>query len=398
MQRADDFLSSQIYLCLIVALLLVFSTLTRKSRRNVSNSEHHKLTSGGGGSITSGKLVASQHESNQLTAASSQHHFQSTFQSAFASNSIGSGIESGNMFLVTIISAPIYSLSIVVHIYAQNSANRDLISSVTMILIAFVALIGIFLPLLLQIHRFNSLVADRLPGTLSRTQNGLQPHTSLSVNLNSHHAHHHSPSSPQSSAFTLFPEFAPTGLRRPSSASGESSIHGQQNNARRTFAQTKESRRKLGAALANLGPSADSLRSMRFYSAHNQTNNCDTNELAAFKLNACANDEQLMLHANNNNQQAGNTIEHSKHANNKRTHQHQQQVNSTTSRRKEEKHEKRLIMLDVDPCCPKHGIQATNRRQNSTLAPDFVVKQKQPANGTKLLMSAAAKANRTLHL
>lgn len=319
-QQADDFLQSQVYLCSIVILLVIFSASNRNCRRlagaTSSASAHHKLASA---LTTSGKLVASQHEANLTNISSS--HFQ------FASNNL----DTGNMFMVILFAASIYSVSIMLHLYGQNSANRDLISSVTMILIAFAALIGIFLPILLQIHRFDSLVADHLPGTLSRpviTQSRLQDG---------------SPGSSSSNAFAMFPEFAPTGLRRPSSTSGDSSSGA---GSRRPFADTKESRRNMGAALANLGPSANSLRSMGFY--EHDRNLLNANEsidpaLLNLKLNLSANqDISSTLDDLHSNQQ----------------HNHQQ----TASARRTAKNEKRLVMLDVDPCCPRHGLAAARPR------------------------------------
>lgn len=327
-QRADDFIASQIYLCLIVCLLIIFSITTRKSRTLGSSSSEaqQKLTS----ALTSGKLVASQHEANlNLTSPS---HFQfSPNTSVFT--------DTGNMFIVTIISAPVYSISIVLHIYGQNSANRDLISSVTMILIAFSALIGIFLPILLQIHRFDSLVNDRLPGTLSKpviTQSKLQDN---------------SLSSP-STAFTMFPEFASTGLRRPSSTSGDSSSGG---GSRRPFAETKESRRNMGVALANLGPSADSLRSMGIYkSSDRHPDEPIDPALLNMQLNLSADDEPMPVLVD-----ADTYPGHNNHQYQLNPHQHQQQKQHEQPSRRTSKNEKRLIMLDVDPCCPRHGIVAT---------------------------------------
>lgn len=325
MQKADDFIASQIYLCLIVGLLVIFSVSTRKSRilGSSSSEAQQKLTS----ALTSGKLVASQHEANlNLTSPS---HFQFSPNTKVLT-------DTGNIFMVTIISAPIYSISIILHIYGQNSANRDLISSVTMILIAFSALIGIFLPILLQIHRFDSLVNDRLPGTLSKpviTQSKLQD-TSLS-----------SPST----AFTMFPEFAPTGLRRPSSTSGDSSSGG---GSRRPFADTKESRRNMGVTLANLGPSADSLRSMGFYkSSDRHPDEHIDPALFNMQLNLNANDEPMPVLVDANIFAENNAHQY-QHDN---SNQHHQQQPS----RKTSKNEKRLIMLDVDPCCPRHGIAAS---------------------------------------
>lgn len=312
--QRDDFLASQIYLCLLVGLLVGFSAGTRGRRaRRLLHTSQHKL--GSHHLATSGKLVASQHEANLDMAPS---HF-----GQFAPNAIPNGaIDTGNVFLVALISAPIYSLSVVLHLYSQNGPSRDLISSVSMILIAFVALLGIFLPILLQIHRFGGLLADgRLPGSLSRpviTQSKLPGDNS--------------PSSP-STAFTMFPEFAPTGLRRPSSDSSSGS--------RRPFVDTKESRRNMRAALANLGPTTDSLRSMGFYGPNchepNTSGSASNAHLDPSLLNL-----KLNLSANANEHLLDEHHEQSKHrrANNPK------------------QSEKRLIMLDVDPCCPRHGHQA----------------------------------------
>lgn len=311
LQRADDFLSSQIYLCLLVALLVIFSTSTRNNRRQLSSSSpetHQKLSSA---LTSSAKLVASEHEANLNLNPS---HFQ------FKPN----GLDTGNMFMVTMITAPIYAISIVFHLYGQNSANRDLISSVTMISIAFVTLITIFMPILLQIHRFDSLVSDRLPGSLTRpviTQSKLQDN---------------SPSSP-SSAFTMFPEFAHTGLRRPSSASGDSSSGA---GSRRPFAETKESRRNMGTNLANLGPSADSLRSMGFFGTERNLDEPINPAFLNLKLNLSA----------NNDEPVEDEVYHHHHYHHNNNNNQQQ-----TPAKRSTKNEKRLIMLDVDPCCPRHG-------------------------------------------
>lgn len=316
MQQADDFLHSQIYICILVALLVVFSATTHNQNRlscsssSKNSHHHHKLAA----SLTSGKLLASQHEANLDLSPS---HFQ------FSSSNSMSGVgETGNVFIVTILSAPIYCGSLVMHVYGQNTANSDLISSVTMVVVAFIALIGIFMPIIRRIHQSGHNIGARSKSQPDRLMSPTKMHQNSSPT-----------SSSPSMAFAMYPEFAPTGLRRPSSASGESSSGA---GSRRPFADTKESRSKMSAALANLGPSADSLRSMGLYDSERSSDRPLDPALLNLKLNLSANDdispvvEKLF---------------------DKRSDGHQQ-----TSSRLISKGEKRLVMLDVDPCCPRHGV------------------------------------------
>jgi len=314
-QQADDFLQSQIYLCILVCLLVVFSVSTKNGRSSANVC--HKLTS----AMASGKMVASQHEANMNLTPS---------QFQFKTSSTGSSLDTGNIFLVTLVSAPIYAISIVLHIYGQNVANRDLISSVTMVSVAFAALFGIFLPILMQIHRYDGLMGGRLRG--SRGGRSIMQSTNLRDNLQA----------PSSSAFTLFPEFAPTGLRRPSSTSGESSSGA---GSRRPFAETKESRRNMGAALANLGPSADSLRSMSLYNSDKSSDKSIDPALLNLKLNLNANSDLIPI--------TDDLYE--------LDHNHHHHLQQASSGRRLSKSEKRLVMLDVDPCCPRHGVAAWPR-------------------------------------
>lgn len=367
MQQADDFMQSQAYLCFVVCLLVVFCVVTRaRNTRHMGAAGHAKSAQSSSSKhhATSGKLVASQHESNTLTELTPSH-FQSF---AAAHNNVAAGLAlsangrcaaSGNVFAVTLITVPIYFVSIVMHIYGQNTANRDLISSVTLVLIAFCALIGIFLPILLQIHRYNSYIrsgaaaaaaaaaaasssgVDRLPGSITRQvlqhhQSKLHQHQLLSSSSSSAHTTH-------SSTAAMFPEFVTSGHRRPSSASGDSSNGG---GSRRPFADTKESRRNMSTALAALDPSADSLRSMGIVEHSKPIDHA----LLNLKLNLSANDElmpsdDMMAFAECAADNA----------------QQQQRQSNTVLKQRAAKGEKRLIMLDVDPCCPRHGVVATNQ-------------------------------------
>lgn len=288
--------------------------LSNKHQSARTLGSRRKLTSATLG-IASGNLVASQHEAN-ITPS----HFQSPFTT---SNPIsGTSLESVNVFAVSMVCIPIYIVSVFLHVSGQSSINRDLIPSVTMVTIAFSALIGIFLPVLRQIHRFEDILDSSLPDessavrTLVEQQDGRRQ---TSANN----------SPPASAAFTMFPEFAPTGLRRPPSTSGESSSGA---GSRRPFADTKESRRNMGTMLANLGPSVDSLRSMGFYDnragPEDHGGKIDPG-LLNLKLNLGGNDNISALNELNAlDQQAA---------------------------KRPSKGEKRLIMLDVDPCCPRHG-------------------------------------------
>lgn len=326
-QRSDDYLQSQIYLFILVILLLIFSASTRRSSRLLSQSQsgkslgsHRRLTSAALG-VASGNLVASQHEAN-ITPS----HFQSQFTSTHPTS--GTNLEIGNVFAVSMVCIPIYMVSVLLHISGQTSISRDLIPSVTMVTVAFSALIGIFLPVLRQIHNYKDMAdASLIDGSAtSRTILDQQSGKSRPDQTSA------------SAAFTMFPEFAPTGLRRPSSTSGES---GSGAGSRRPFSETKESRRNMGTMLANLGPSADSLRSMGFYDNRAEMDNADS------KNNASALNLRLDLSASDN-MSALDELD--------ALGQQSQQAAKRLS-----KGEKKLIMLDVDPCCPRHGVAAWPR-------------------------------------
>lgn len=359
MQRNDEFLQGQVYLCLLVALLIVFSATSRDQsrraragiRQGTTSSRHHKTTSG--------KLVASQHEANVQMDLSSSHD---PFQFATTSCSSASRDSSSNtLFLVTIICAPIYFLSLLLHQYGpQNglllspSVNRDMLFSLTMVLIAFIALVGIFLPILVRIHRYGNSDGRLMCGTPTRPK--MVPNKQLlSTNIGSTHSN--------SSAFAMFPEFSPTGLRRPSSLSGESSSGA---GSRRPFARTKESRRNMGAVLANLDPTTDSLHNLGLYESSNHKSGAQMgdSDLSSRPIDAAALNLKLNVSAND---QLSPTADDYLHQDHLLHHQHQHQHNSA---RRLTKAEKRLIMLDVDPCCPRHGIGAsgaTNMTSNGKL-------------------------------
>lgn len=333
-QRLDDYLQSQIYLLTLVLLLAIFSASTRNSSSLLSKGNQsgklgsrRKLTSANL-SAASGNLVASEHEAN-ITPS----HFQSPFTST---NTMSGGKpEFGNVFVVSIVCIPIYMVSVFLHISGQNSINRDLIPSVTMVMIAFSALIGIFLPVLRQIHRYEDFIDASLPGA-TRTVFDQQNSRMRQGNLNN-------PSpTPASAAFTMFPEFAQTGLKRPASTSGES---GSGAGSRRPFADTKESRRNMGAMLASLGPSVDSLRGMGFYDSRGAMDDCG-GKIDPGMLN-------LKLNLGNDNMSALDELS----ALDSRNQQAQDRLG---------KGETRLIMLDVDPCCPRHGVAAWPRGEPSS--------------------------------
>lgn len=393
-QPADDFLQSQVYLCSIIGLLVVFSVSTRRIGRLATSAGPPTKASPPISKVASAANGARQQ--HKLSSKSSNHHrhlhkrtghfadldsgqtasFASQFASNVATNSSSSAVI-GNVFMVTLISAPIYFISVVLHVHGQSLASHDIIFSLAMVSIAFTTLIGIFMPILHQVNqRFDgglitstssssssssSSPGDPLrsgPTTASLTKRAIMSHQSM---LNNNHHLNPSPTS-SSAAFAMFPEFAPTGLRRPSSISGESS-----GGSRRPFADTKESRRNMSVNLANLGPSVDSLRhlGLSYNAAHhdhqeiamNSRTKHDTSHLVDpgllnLKLNLTADDEMSpMVDYDLYKASQGSTSRHN--------HHHHQQAKKSSSG------EKRLIMLDVDPCCPRHGVAAWSTRNSA---------------------------------
>ena len=455
-QPTADFIQSQIYLWIIIGLLVVFSLSARHSQANgfmkskskskkkgkalaSSMSSSASLTPTGSNNsnsnmmTTSGQLLAHQHEANLLPDTTLGPPGSHSFAPPFAPNVLTGGATSkvvqrhlaiGNIFLVTLISAPIYFISVIFHVNGHNLANHDLVSSVTMILIAFTILIGTFLPVLRRVNRYDD--AHLVPGhgrrhqasfsrplggaaqtmTLATAAGRRSQRDRLSVSSFSKRLYGKPDATSNSpSAFAMFPEFASTGLRRPSSIGGDSGSHA--GGSRRPFADTKESRRQMGVSLANLPvPSADSLRNLCTYNQQNNSNNSgqDANNnrfsrmseggpgahLAAgaatldaallnLKLNLNANDEiangegveddlcqgssrtgHHKHHSRGHHKPSSNHHHHHHH------HSHQSHQNKPSSRLSSAPSfasgggEKRLIMLDVDPTCPRHGLGSSN--------------------------------------
>lgn len=365
LQRDDEFLQGQIYLCLLVIMLVVLSLTTRAQHRRLRTKA---MAGSHSASTTSGKLVASQHEAN-LAISSSQDPFH--FGGASLPSAVARDSSSKSVFLVTMICVPIYLGSLLLHLYGSSiggqlmseSVNRDLIFSLTLVSIAFVALAGIFLPILLRIHRCGqdrrcTVRSSGAPIIATRTSK--QHHLSKAASSTAVHT--------ESSAFAMFPEFSPTGLRRPASVSGDSSSGA---GSRRPFARTKESRRNMSAALANLDPTTDSLRNLGLY-GHSDSKgdmlidgNLDLGsgplDVAALnlKLNLSANDQPSPRSASE--YQAAQSDHHHAHHQQNRQQQPQQAILA----KRLAKAEKRLIMLDVDPCCPRHGIGAAATSSSS---------------------------------
>lgn len=299
-QKTDDFLQGQIYLAMIVVLLILFTATSRNIDRLSTMNAHQNLMT-----MSSGKLVATEHEAN-LNLSPNQFHFASSSSSLDRDN--------GKILLVTLLDALIYAASLLLHIYGQNISNRDLILSLTMVLIAFVTLIGIFLPILNQLDRYESMSAATTTRPIIRGSKGSNHSNQPSTNA----------------AFAMFPEFTPRGLPRPSSCSGDSSSGA---GSGRPFAGTKESRRNMKFSLENLGPSTDSLRGMGFYEPDSSR---DALEAKHVELGS-----QLRHHEGGQNSADGFDV-HQTHA----------------KKRPTKSADRRLIMLDVDPCCPKHGVAA----------------------------------------
>lgn len=302
-QKTEDFLQGQIYLAIIVGLLILLSATSRGMKRShgASMTNHHLMK------LTSGKMVATEHEAN-LSLAPNQFHF--------SPNSGRRAPDDGKILIVSLLDALIYGASIIIHIYGHNVSNRDLILSVTLVLIAFVTLIGIFLPILNQIDRRES-----LPGSLTKqVAKGSHPN-GLELQPGS-----------RSSAFVMFPEFLSDVQRRTSADSNCGSSSG----SRKPFAGTTESRRNMKFTLANLEPSPDSLSAMGFYEP-------DVREaLEAQRLNGHEVVEKEI------DERPGMDTFEVKRCN----------IQAQARDRNSKLNERRLIMLDVDPCCPKHGVAA----------------------------------------
>lgn len=377
-QQTDDFLQSQIYLCIIVVLLIIFSSLTRNNHRsgtstsrllaghsvvnginninNNNNTKNSKKTASTNAkhlintTLTSGKLLASEHEANlNITSSSSPdhrafHHFGLVPGSPGSASS--STLDTGKLFIVSIINASIYGISIIIHVYGNNSSNRDLISSVTMVLIAFVTLVGIFLPILHQIHRYDTVAGSLSRPIMSRSQTNSSKQAGVGQKLGMVQ------SSSSTNAFSMFPEFSPIGVRRPSSDSGDSSSG---SSSRKPFAETKESRRNMGFTLANLGPPEESLRGMGFYDPELRES-FETHQLDPTMISLKLNEALINDHHSSSLNISGQEETRIKHRLSK--------TQSTLLSNSNGGGEKRLIMLDVDPCCPKHGLSARHKNEH----------------------------------
>jgi len=506
-QPVEDFLQSQFYLWILIAILVTFSICNRKQLRRASLASPNGRTPLGGGAKSRGKaksksrsrqkqrrkqsadkvkikIGGSRGEGHQETSsaqsegrclssglAQSEPFFAGTRvlvnqQEEAASNSYATGHSaSGDSFLptfeaqsssklaqqfqtpssagpslatgngsagtlaVVLVCGPVYFASLVLHVHLAGwAASQDLVASVSMVLIAFTVLIGTFLPVLRGKARLAhskgplaappGLVGRRFGPTLlasgdssfsSSSSSGSRAATGAPGSANSTSAGQQQQQQQRQArtqaggAFAMFPEFAPTGLRRPASLGGDSLSHfggvllGGSSNGHRSrppFANAKESRRNLGAALANLGPSAaDSLRSMGVYQAgrgggalarelpptHQGTaRRRSTPAQSALEANVyldsngqpeIGGDEELPetdLGGHSCGQPDCDAATHHLH------HHHQQQQQQQQHDRLQHKHsrhslsgdqpagtnEKRLIMLDVDPCCPRHGVAA----------------------------------------
>lgn len=339
LQKPDDFIQSQVYLCMIICLLVIFSITTRSVNATLSSyqSSHPQSAS----FLTSGKIVATEHEANLNLSAT--HNFKPSFPANQANTTNLDG--GARMFPVTIMGSSIYIASVLLQYYGQNGSNADLISSVTMVLIAFITLVGIFLPILSEIHKY-----DTTTGTLSRPMVSSQ---SIMPDLNGNH--HLVDSVTTHKTFTMFPEFAPVGIRRPSSVSGDSSSGG---GSRSPFAGTKESRRNMGFTLANMAPPLGDHRGMQSYG---QDNNVDDSS-HDLHLHHHHHGQHLQpdQHESNQSQRADNKrYSRNHHGGSQESLQIAEEFSSKPRHKNPSrplsKGEKRPIRLDVDPYCPRHG-------------------------------------------
>lgn len=394
--RTEDLFSRQIYLCLIV-ILLIFLIVSNRRRARISGASaaasrvrsHPTLKQP---ASIGGKQLASQHEANLVSASQI-----SASTSQFIGASSGSGVAAaaaslvqGNMFVVSLLSSFVFATSLALQVSGNESivANGDLVCSLTLVVIAFIALLGIFLPILLGLRRGTGstssasslLLSSNSPLMSSSASSGEQRILAGSVSKTALRRRQKLagggpssgdwPSPTANGAFAIFPEFAPTGLRRPSSAEGNTSISSGAG-SRRLFVDTNEARRSMSAALADLGPSEDSLRSMGFYGSNPAL---DRLEESARHTKEAMVDKNA--HPNTRSSHHPYTIRQHHHHNNNHNHQHQhhgktsagskpppappmpapeQRSATTTKQQQPGRNEKRLIMLDVDPCCPRHG-------------------------------------------
>lgn len=402
-----DLIQSQFYLWFILCLLSIFN-ITIRREGFVKNSSHHRIKS---------------------------------------------RADALSVFSVTLISVPIYCVSIILHVHGQNIINRDIVSSLTLISIAFITLIGIFIPIMRQMHRREgqALISKLSPtssaSSTSTNQNqvsatatasstssaGQKPVNSSNANLiisggapidvtaapvttkassSQAKAKHQRRHNNINGVFTMFPEFAHTGLRRPASLSGDSLLAG--HSTRHRFKESKESRRQMGVALANLSPSADSLRGIGLmktnvsnmhnrhsvitdkHLGHNKEHHID-HALLNLKLNLAPQHKDMQGVADDNNidheislspdianvdlYNGSSTYRAATHENIANRHQRRQHdrisqhydskhhINHEPHRRSTNDNdvvdagcgtERRLVMLDVDPHCPRHGAMKSN--------------------------------------
>lgn len=238
---ADDFLYSQLYVGFIIILLILYSFTTR---REGSYSGHHHCHS-------HHHMASPVH---LVTGGPSANSFGAP--SGCVTN--GNHIDGGNAFIATIICVPVYSFSIVLHVYVQNGSTRDVICSITMILIAFSVLIGIFAPIMIQIHRYGKLVSLRVPSTIEAR---VAPEGAKA-------------SSYTSSSSTVFGPFPPDSSDQQQHQQKHQKHPQRRNGFNGGFSETKQSRNNMSAALSKLGPSsADALRNMGYINADNINNN-----------------------------------------------------------------------------------------------------------------------------
>lgn len=436
-QPLEDFLQSQFYLWLIIAILILFSLINR-SRNNLSGFSSKVAKSNGTVPSTlpkskqgkkhrsrstkpmhinapankqyliSGKLLATQHETNNFTDPinlnndnfENHQEFKEFARAPMQFSPTGTSAANithmttiGNVFVVTLICAPIYFLSIVLYVHGQNwISNHDLVSSITMVSIAFTTLIGIFLPVLRNVRQGNyqkshnfalnhnsssgNLLNDlQLHGSNDLNNGGLITAVQINAKQNGNFGKHHrvsassSDTSAQSNAFAMFPEFASIGLRRPASLGGDSNsglIVGGSNGghkSRAPFAPAKESRKNMSAALANLGPGAtDSMR--RALGVHQRQLGVTENRRRSTGINGDPihldhNDLALDLgqHPSINHCAKEDCCPNQQQAYPKQLSiSRQSMACSSGTGSAVRSGEKRLIMLDVDPCCPRHGV------------------------------------------
>ncbi|KAG9508826.1 hypothetical protein GZH46_02669, partial [Fragariocoptes setiger] len=218
--QPEQYLHSQVYVGFVIVLLTLMSLTTRRLSTSLGHHNNHH-----------------NHPNHHHHNGGNHHHRLVTGPTKPACTCYP--LDSSNAFASIMIIVPTYTISTITHLYVPDETLRDSICSITMIIIAFAVLIGVFLPLMIRIQRFGNIITDG---------STLAPSSEVDLVKN---AHPYSGSS--STVLSMFPELN----------DGKQYNHNMQTSNKR--------RHNLSQTIANLGPSADALKDLGFIS------NCQTN-------------------------------------------------------------------------------------------------------------------------